>query len=62
MATDDITVMGEDGMSPIYTITIPTWAFVGTGTVYANLYTAPPSSDGTPWCPEDSGIFIIENA
>jgi len=60
MATDDVTVMGEDGMSPIYTITIPTWAFVGTGLAYSNLFTAAPSAGGTPWCPEDSGVFVIE--
>jgi hypothetical protein len=54
-----ITVFADDGLTPIYGITIPKWAFVGAGTVYVNLFTAPPSSGGVPYCPEATGSFEI---
>jgi len=41
-------------------IHVPTWAFVGTATVYANAFTALPSLNGVPYCPEQSAEFVIE--
>lgn len=43
-----------------YTITIPTWAFVGTGHIYANLFTTYPTAGGIPYCPEATAILIIQ--
>ena len=59
LATGSITVEGEDGETSVYTITIPGWAFVGTGKVYVNLYTNPPEAGGTPICPEGETPFTI---
>jgi len=42
--------------SPQYTLTIPKWAFVGTGTLYVNVFDAPPYLFGTPMCPENGGL------
>jgi hypothetical protein len=42
--------------SPQYTLTIPKWAFVGTGTLYVNVFDAPPYLMGTPMCPENGGM------
>jgi hypothetical protein len=43
-------------VSPQYTLTIPKWAFVGTGTLYVNVFDAPPYLMGTPVCPENGGM------
>jgi hypothetical protein len=43
--------------TPSITLTIPTWAFVGTGRIYANVFDAPPDLFGTPMCPENGGIL-----
>jgi len=59
LATATFTVDPEDGIAPGYTITIPSWAFVGTGTIYVNLFTAPPSLGGVPYCPEETTSFTI---
>ena len=59
VATDAFTVAPEDGMSLGNTITIPSWAFVGLGTIYVNVFTAPPSAGGVPYCPEDTALFTI---
>jgi hypothetical protein len=59
LAYDAFDVDPEDGMSAGHTITIPSWAFVGTGTIYANVFTTYPWSGGVPYCPERSTIFII---
>jgi hypothetical protein len=40
-------------------LTIPSWAFVGTGTIYVNILTANPSLDGVPVCPEQQAPFQI---
>jgi len=43
-----------------YTLTIPTWAYVGEGTVYINLYTgASPSNCGVCYSPEHPQTFAI---
>jgi hypothetical protein len=43
-----------------FTVTIPTWAFVGTGHIYANLFTDFPHNGGVAYCPEDgTAIFIL---
>lgn len=42
-----------------FTITIPKWAFVGTGTIYANLFTKAPSAGGVPYCPEAFDLFYL---
>jgi len=38
---------------------IPKWAFLGSGIVYANAYTALPRLGGVPWCPQVSTTFSI---
>jgi len=42
-------------------LNIPLWAFKGTGTVYVNSFTALPSNNGVPTCPEKSASFLIES-
>lgn len=59
LATGWFTVDPSDGTTGVYGITIPSWAFVGAGKVYVNLYTNAPSAGGTPWCPEKVGAFEI---
>ena len=59
IATADITVDPEDGLTSTYTIHIPTWAFVGTGTIYVNIFSEKPIALGTPMCPERSATFTI---
>jgi len=59
LATSFFTVDPEDGISAGHTITIPSWAFVGTGRIYVNVFTIQPYVGGIPYCPEDSAIFII---
>jgi len=65
LATAFITVDAEDGWEEnnllgVHGILgIPSWAFVGTGTIYVNLFTAAPSLGGVPYCPEETAIFII---
>jgi len=55
-----ITVAPEDGMFAMAgSITIPTWAYVGTGTIYVDLLTAWPQYGGVPYCPEKTALFII---
>jgi len=58
-ATAYITVFADDGLTPVYGITIPRWAFVGAGKVYVNLFTAEPYYGGVPYCPEGVGTFEI---
>lgn len=43
----------------IFDSQIPTWAYVGTATVYANAYTRLPTTPGTAYCPEASATFTI---
>jgi hypothetical protein len=59
IATAEFDVDPEDGWSAGHTITIPSWAFVGTGTIYVNVFTDYPSYGGVPYCPEGTEIFII---
>jgi len=61
LATATFTVDPEDGVSLGHTITIPSWAFVGTGMIYVNVFTIQPYFGGVPYCPEDSAIFIVLN-
>ena len=49
----------EDGISNCHSITIPTWAFISTGTIYVNVFTGPPSLGGVPYCPEGTALFVI---
>lgn len=42
-------------------ILVPSWAFIGTGKVYANAYTVLPSLGGVPYCPEASAEFLLEH-
>ncbi len=42
-----------------FTLYIPTWAYVGTATVYANVYTDYPQNCGTSYGPEFSQNFFI---
>jgi len=44
----------------VMAIHVPTWAFIGMATVYANAYTALPSMGGVPYCPEADAGFLIE--
>ena len=50
----EFTVPADDGLTPEMTIHIPKWAYIGLGTVYANLYTRMPQLCGVPVCPEAS--------
>lgn len=38
---------------------IPTWAYIGTGMVYANVFTDLPRDGGVSYCPEKSATFQI---
>jgi len=60
LQTIDFTVDHDDGVTSMSTLTIPDWAFVGSGKVYINIYNKPPASGGTPMCPEGTAIFIIQ--
>jgi len=40
-------------------LSIPKWAFLGVGSIYANAYTDLPQFGGTPYCPEISVTFMI---
>lgn len=42
-----------------FSIDIPSWAFVGNGIVYVNVFTDQPSLGGVPYCPEDTASFVI---
>lgn len=59
LVAGEFTVMPEDGIAAGYTITIPSWAFVGTGYIYVNVFTDYPSLGGVPYCPEKSAVFIL---
>jgi hypothetical protein len=41
------------------TIGIPSWAFVGQGIIYGNVFTEHPAYGGVPYCPEATVPFII---
>ena len=41
---------------------IPTWAYIGTGMVYANAFTDLPRDGGVSYCPEKSNTFQITNS
>lgn len=60
LQTIDFTVDPNNGLTSTSTLTIPDWAFVGTGKVCVNIYNKPPTSGGTPMCPEGTAIFIIQ--
>lgn len=54
------TVDAMDGPTgPAYSITIPTWAFVGSAKLYADAYTDWIFNGGIPFCPEKSATFSI---
>ncbi len=40
-------------------ITIPSWAYVGTATVYVDVMTGLPTAGGIPLCPQETGTFQI---
>ncbi len=40
-------------------VNLPTWAYLGTGTVYASAFTDNPRDGGTPYCQEKSASFEI---
>jgi len=54
LATITVPAAGYNGIG--LTIPIPSWAYIGTGTVYADLLT---SQTGVPYCPEKTAFFII---
>jgi len=55
-----VTVTPVSKICPEATLTIPKWAFVGTGRVYVNVFDYPPYVMGVPMCPENSaGSFQI---
>jgi hypothetical protein len=55
----DWTVFADDGLTPEFAIYIPKWAYVGTGTIYVNVYTKAPQDCGLPVCPEGSKAIIL---
>jgi hypothetical protein len=48
-------------VAPVINLVIPSWAFVGVGTAYVNVFDTYPSLGGTPMCPEGSENFVILN-
>ena len=56
------TVFANDGLTPEFTMHIPKWAYLGTGTIYVNVFTGMPQECGVPMCPEVSAIIILEKA
>jgi len=40
-------------------LSIPSWAFVGTATIYVNILTALPTNGGVPLCPQQTANFQI---
>jgi len=40
-------------------VTIPSWAYVGTATVYVDLMSSLPTTGGVPLCPQVTGTFQI---
>jgi len=42
-------------------ISIPSWAYVGTATVYADLMTSLPTTGGVPSCPQKTGTLQISS-
>ena len=53
------TVNPEDSITIDYTVTIPSWAFVGSGTIYVDAFDKAPSLGGIPYCPERTATFTI---
>ena len=47
--------------APLITLSIPSWAYVGIGTAYVNIFDDWPSAGGTPMCAEGSTGFVILN-
>jgi hypothetical protein len=43
----------------IVNLQLPRWAFIGVGSVYANVYTNLPFNGGVPYSPEISTVFLI---
>ena len=43
----------------IVDLQIPTWAYIGVATAYANAYTNVPTSGGVPYCPEISITLLV---
>lgn len=56
----DWTVFANDGLTTEMTIHIPKWAYLGTGTIYANVFTGPPQLGGVPMCPEAEALIILQ--
>jgi len=54
LSTITVPAAGYNAMG--LTIGIPSWAYVGTGTIYVDLLT---SQTGVPYCPEKTTFFII---
>jgi hypothetical protein len=50
----NVTVTPVSKICPEALLTIPKWAFVGTGRVYVNVFDYPPYEMGVPMCPENS--------
>jgi hypothetical protein len=57
--TVDITVPAQGQTAAAGTLNIPSYAFVGTATAYANALTQLPSQGGVPYCPEGNKQFVI---
>jgi len=43
----------------IVNLQLPKWAFIGVGSVYADVYTNLPFNGGVPYCPEITAVFLI---
>jgi hypothetical protein len=50
----------ENSQSYTINLSIPSYAYVGTATLYVNLYTADPTKQGVPLCPEASTTIVID--
>lgn len=57
-----VTVPEVGTTTPEASMSIPKWAFVGVGTVYANVFNNKPKLGGTAMCPEVSETLVITPA
>jgi len=55
-------LLGQSSAFKLSHISIPEWASLGNGTVYANVFTDPPKDGGTSYCPEELDTFQITDS
>jgi hypothetical protein len=55
-----VTVPASSSTPASCDLAIPSWAFVGLGTVYVNALTELPQNNGVPYCPENAVSITIQ--